>query len=177
MAKPSDEKTFALLLESLSLKNLPRTGWMIAKAPRESVAGHSFGATAIALVLARMEGLGGPEEAALLRRVLLHDLHEARIGDLIPSQKRKLKPDEAKVELEMLHGTLLEREAALLAKKGGKLAVLAHDADKLDMLLRAIENANAGNRNMRPFIDSALKQIRSKSGKKLKKMALAKRRK
>ncbi|HIH19012.1 TPA: HD domain-containing protein [Candidatus Micrarchaeota archaeon] len=165
-------KTFFLLLESLSLKNLPRTGWVNAKAPRESVAEHTYGACLIALVLARMEGMGGKGESALLRRVLLHDLHEARIGDLTPGQKAKQKPDEKKVEREMLGKTHLEKEIALLADD--KLAVLAKDADRLDMLLRAVENSNAGNRNMRRFIGAALGQIKSKSGKKLAKMALEK---
>jgi putative hydrolases of HD superfamily len=166
----SEKMTFSPLLEAFSLKNLPRTGWVIAKAPRESVADHSFGATVIALGLARMEKLDPDEEAALLRRALLHDLHEARIGDLTPEQKRKERPDEAKVEGEMLTGTVLEEEIALL--RGKKLALLAQDADKLDMLFRAIENANGGNLNMDPFINSALGQIKSKSGKRLAKMAL-----
>jgi putative hydrolase of HD superfamily len=170
MPAPSSQKTFSLLLESLSLKDLPRTGWIFAKAPHESVADHSFGAAVIALALARMEGLNPEDEAALLRRALLHDLHEARIGDLTPSQKRRIKPDEAGVERKMLKGTLFEKEITLLRSK--KLAILADDADKLDMLFRTVENANKGNKNMQSFIKSALGEIKSKSGKKLAKMAL-----
>lgn len=172
----SDKKTFSLLLESFSLKNLPRTGWVIAKAPYESVADHSFGVAVIALALARMEGLSGKDEALLLRRSLFHDLHEARLGDLTPGQKRKAKPDEAKVEREMLEGTHLEKELPLL-RLTGKLAVLSKDADSLDMLFRAIEHANAGHKGMQSFINSALGQTKSKSGKKLAEMALELRKK
>ena len=93
MANPSDEKTFSLLFESLSLKKLPRMGWLIEKAPHESLADHSFGAAIIALALARMEGLGEAEEAALVRRALLHDLHESRIGDLTRLQRLYVKAD------------------------------------------------------------------------------------
>ena len=118
-----------------------------------------------------MERLSEEEEAALLRRALLHDLHEARIGDLTPEQKRMERPDEAKTERQMLKRTHLEQEIELLQDR--KLSLLSRDSDKLDMLFRAIENANAGNKNMQRFIDAALKQIKSESGKKLAKMALA----
>lgn len=168
--KTSPEKTFLLLLQSLSLKNLPRAGWLRTKARRESVAEHTFGMAIFALVLARMEKLGEKEEALLLRRALLHDLHEAVIGDLTPRQKKKEKPDEAGVERQMLSGTLLEREIPLL--QGRKLATLMHDADKLDMLFRALENAKAGNKNMAQFVRSAMGQIKTKSGKRLAALAL-----
>ena len=111
----SGKKSRSLLLEALSLKNLPRTGWMLTHAPRESVAEHTYGTAIIAIVLSRMEKLKASDEAALVRIALLHDLHEARIGDLVPSQKKKIQPDEAKVEREMLSGTPLSPEMALLS--------------------------------------------------------------
>jgi len=168
------DKSLSLLLEALSLKNLPRTGWTLRGAPRESVAEHVYGAATIALVLSRMEKLAAKDEHTLLRIALLHDLHEARIGDLVPSQKEKLKPDEAKVEREMLSGTALSGEIALLSgKKASKrILMLARDADRLDMLFRALENKSKGNVRMQEFIDSALLQIKSRSGKKLAGLAL-----
>jgi len=168
---PSHKKTHALLLEALSLKNLLRTGWRLRGAPRESVAEHTYGAAIIALMLARMEKLKAADEAALVRIALLHDLHEARIGDLVPSQKARIKPDEAKTEREMLTGTLFEKESKLLANKG-KLFTLANDADRLDMLFRALENRQKGSKRMQVFIDSALRGIKSKSGKKIARLAL-----
>ena len=171
---PSDKTTHALLLEALSLKNLPRTGWVLRKAPRESVAEHTYGTAIIALVLARMEKLSAADEATLLRIALLHDLHEARIGDLVPSQKARIRPNEAKVEREMLAGTVFEKEIKLLsgARASKRVMLLAKDADRLDMLFRAIENRNGGSARMQEFIDSALSQIKSKSGKELAKQAL-----
>jgi len=163
----SGKKTLGLLLEALSLKNLPRTGWVLTKAPEESVAAHSFGVAVIALALSRMEQLSAADEASLLRLALLHDLHEARIGDLTPKQKRKIKPNEAKVEKEMMQGTPFAAELPLLKAKTGKLPLLLKDADRLDMLFRAVENQKKGKKNMQQFIDSALKQIKSKPGKKL----------
>ena len=174
-AKASVEKTFSLLFEALSLKKLPRMGWLIERAPPESLADHSFGTALISLALARMEGLPEKEEAALLRRALLHDLHEARVGDLSRLQRQYVKADYARAEKEMLQGTHFEPEIWLL--QGEKLKELAHDSDKLDMLFQAIDYQNAGNKNVRRFIDAALEQVKSKSGKKLAKLAMGKLRK
>jgi len=167
----SDERTFHLLLDALTLKHLSRTGWVRAGTPNESVAEHTFGAAIIALSLAKMESLNPQGESLLLKAALLHDLHEAKLGDLTPDEKRKQLPDEKGTEKEMAAGTHLEGE--LPFKLQPNLAVLLQDADKLDMLLRAIENANAGNSKMGEFVSSAMQQIKSASGKKLASLALA----
>jgi len=171
---PPKNKDISLLLEALSLKNLPRTGWSLRGAPRESVAEHIYGAAIIALVLARMENISQKDEHTLLCLALLHDLHEARIGDLVPSQKKKLKPDEAKVEREMLSDTVLSPEIPLLsgARTSKHIALLANDADRLDMLFRAVDHKSRGSARMQEFIDSALSQIKSKSGKELARLAI-----
>ena len=170
MAAFSDKKTFSLLFESLNLKKMPRAGWLTAKAQHESLADHSFGAALISLALARMEGLSEEEENLLLKRVLLHDLHEVRVGDLSKLQREYVSADYKRAEREMLTGTHLQPEIALLSNE--RFSMLSHDADKLDMLFVAIDNANGGNKNMSVFIKSALSQIKSRSGKKLAKMAL-----
>lgn len=172
---PSDERTFHLLLDAFSLKHLPRTGWVRMHAPNESVADHSFGAAVISLALSKMEELSQQEESLLLKAAILHDLHEAKIGDLTPDEKKAAKPDEDGTEKEMASGTHFDSELPI--KLPPKLALLLQDADKLDMLVRAIENANGGNPKMGPFISSALQQIKSASGKRLASLALSRLRK
>lgn len=167
---PRDNRTLELLLESQSMKKLPRMGWLTAYAPHESLADHSFGTAVIALVLARMERLGAKEESELIRRALLHDLHEARIGDLSHLQQHYVNADYRRAEKEMLEETHLHKEIEVL--KYDHLEILANDADKLDLLLVALANRKAGNRNMGTFIKTALSHILSASGKKLAKMAM-----
>jgi len=171
----SDERTFHLLLDAFSLKHLPRTGWVRMGAPNESVADHSFGTAVIALALAKMEELTAADEALLLKAALLHDLHEAKLGDLTPDEKKAAKPDEEGTEREMAKDTHLE--GVLPFHLSTKLAILLTDADKLDMLFRAIENANAGSAKMGSFISSALQQIKSVSGKKIAALTLKRLRK
>ena len=165
-------KTYALVLEALSLKHLPRKGWVLRHAPRESVAEHTYGVAFIALLLAKMEELSAKDEALLLKLALLHDLHEARLGDLVPEEKKRVRPDEKGTERRMLSGTHLQKEILTLQMTPRKLVVLAKDADCLDLLFRAVENGGKGNRGMGEFISSACSQIKSRSGKTLARMAM-----
>ncbi len=165
-------KTRKLLLEALSLKQIPRKGWVLRGAPRESVAEHTYGVAFIALLLAKMEELSAKDEALLLKLALLHDLHEARLGDLVPEEKKRLKPDEKGTERRMLSGTHLQGEIGTLQKSSNKIRMLAKDADCLDLLFRAVENWGKGRLGMMEFIGSARSQIKSKSGKKIAEMAL-----
>ncbi|MEM4633941.1 MAG: HD domain-containing protein [Candidatus Anstonellaceae archaeon] len=170
---PSSKQTASLLFEALGLKKLPRMGWVIEGAPRESLADHSFGTAIAALALSRMEGLDEKEEALLIRKALLHDIHECRIGDLSRLQRQYVQADWKKAEQDLLQGTHLEGEIRILGlDESEKISVFCKDADKLDLLFQAIDYANAGNQNMGKFIKSALEQIRSKSGKKLARLAL-----
>ena len=144
---------------------VPDNGCIFACALRESISDYSFGASFYALALAKMEDLGEKEELALVKATLMHDLHETRTGDLSPIQKEYVKADSGRAEKNMLSGTHLE--CGLPAMRNRTLCALLEDADRLDLLLRAVENANSGNRNMGEFIKFALLRISSKSGKRL----------
>ncbi len=68
------------LRDLLDLKRRPRTGWFQIGVERpESVADHSFAVGLMAWREAREQGLD-PAKALLMG--LLHDFHEARLGDL-----------------------------------------------------------------------------------------------
>ena len=170
----TDERAVSLIFESYSLKGTARTGWLLRDVKKpESIAAHSFGAALCALILSRMEKLNKKDEHALLTLALLHDLHEARIGDVVPSQKHTLKKGAAsRAQKGMLARTPLAAEA--LPRHSARLRALLRDSDKLDMLFQAIIYSNEGNKGLGEFFKSARLQIKSKSGKKLAKLALQK---
>lgn len=71
------------LLEAYALKEVARTGWQRrGVADAESVAAHSWGVALLALALAPPE----LDRARCLTYAVLHDLAEARTGDLTPEQ-------------------------------------------------------------------------------------------
>ena len=102
-----------LLFEARSLKRLPRSGYQFLGVGRESVAEHSFSTTFIAYVLSHMV----PEADArkLITMSLVHDLPEARVGDLNYVQKFYLQADEGAAVDDMvaLHHAVLGVEAVL----------------------------------------------------------------
>jgi len=76
----------ATLIELQRLKRLERTGWTLRGLPNgtESVASHSFGVCATAMMLADEVKARGLEVNCerVLRMALLHDWAETRVGDL-----------------------------------------------------------------------------------------------
>ena len=82
-------KVFAMLatlIELQRLKRLERTGWTLRGLPNgtESVAAHSFGVCATAMLLADEVKARGLEVDCerVLRMALLHDWAETRVGDM-----------------------------------------------------------------------------------------------
>src|SRR6185369_16276790 len=76
----------ATLIELQRLKRLDRTGWTLRGLANgtESVAAHSFGVSATAMLLAdeiRARGTAVDVEK-VLRMALLHDWAETRVGDM-----------------------------------------------------------------------------------------------
>ena len=74
------------LIELQRLKRLDRTGWTLRGLPNgtESVAAHSFGVSATAMLLADKfiaQGIAVNVEK-VLRIALLHDWAEVRVGDM-----------------------------------------------------------------------------------------------
>lgn len=159
------------------LKRYKRAGWLVAGVnDPESVADHSLRAAVIASVLAALEG-ANPERAALLS--LFHDSQETRLTDL-PYLARpyvEKAPNERVTEhqtrglpapvADMITGVVAEYEGGT-----GAEALCARDADKLECLIQAIEYREQGNRNMQPWIDSSLAQLRTESAKRLAKQAM-----
>lgn len=137
------------LFEAGELKKVPRTGWLRLGIPLpESVAEHSFRTGVICMILAAIEGADIASTVAL---GLMHDIHETRVGDVsyvgrayvktaapeavVADQVAGMPAEVAKAVQQMT----IEYEANESAE-----ARLAHDADKIEMLLQAIEYAACG---------------------------------
>ncbi|MFW9888108.1 MAG: HD family hydrolase [Candidatus Thorarchaeota archaeon] len=83
----NNEEFVALAMKGEVLKNLDRTGWILAgvdKSQVESVAEHSFGASLISLLLARQCEQNGIkiDISRVLSMAVLHDLAESEISDV-----------------------------------------------------------------------------------------------
>lgn len=126
-----------LLFEAYILKKVPRSGFPFLGMGRESVAEHSFCATFIAYVMARMTP--SADALRLISMCLLHDLPEARTGDLNYVHKRYVTADEDRAISDMAKNIPFGADiSGLLAEFNAKKTEesrLAHDADQLAFIL------------------------------------------
>ena len=143
----------------LDLKRTPRTGWLRAGVVNgESVASHSLG---VALIAWRLAGERGLDRSKVLLMALVHDFHEARLGDIPSPAKRSLDASElAAKEAEIVRGQwggFAPEAVALwdeLVLSESAEARLVHLADRLDLLLQARRYLELGYAGAQEFIDS-----------------------
>ncbi|NJD98203.1 HD family hydrolase [Thermococcus sp. LS1] len=158
-----------LFFEAGNLKKLPRTGWLLRGVSNpESIADHSYRVALITLFLAdslREKGIEIDVERAL-KIAILHDLAEARITDIPLTAQYYLDKEKAekKAAMEMFikAGPLAKEYFRFWREYEEGLSLegrLVKFADKLEMLIQALEYERAGFKNLDEFW-SALEKLR-----------------
>jgi len=150
------------LFEAGMLKRTPRSGWQFLGAGSESVADHVFRTTLIAFVLAQMDD--SVDGDRVLRLALVHDLPETRTGDLNYVNQKYVEADEARAAHEMTEGLPFADELRNLLseyrEERSPEAILAHDADQIEMLLQLKEHLDSGcptAADWTPFVERRLR--------------------
>ena len=169
------DRIVEFLFEVGMLKRTPRSGWQFLDNGSESVAEHVFRTTMIAFVLARMVGTVDTDK--ILRLALAHDLPEARTGDLNYVNQKYVEADEALAADDMTRGLPFGEELkALMAEyraEASPEAVLAHDADQLEMLLELKEKLDSGCQAAEDWVAFVLRRLRTEVAKELAERILA----
>ncbi len=163
--------TATFLYELGHLKNLSRAGWLLLGIPQpESVAEHSFRVAIVGATLAAMDG-ADPSRTALL--ALFHDAHETRIGDVPSVGRAYVRTDKPEVitahqTAGMPHevGKMFQDLTAEYETNKTAEAQLAHDADKVETLLQAIEYQAQGH-DTEAWKDTSLAALRTDAGREL----------
>jgi putative hydrolase of HD superfamily len=143
----------------MSLKLLPRTGWLQRGMRNvESIAEHTFAVAALALLVGDQQP--GIDRGRLLAIALLHDIAESLIGDL-PASARRLFGAAAKREaerramVELFTGLPQVEEYLELWDEyctgGSKEARLVKALDHVEMLAQALAYERAGSRALNEF--------------------------
>jgi len=158
------------LFEVGMLKRTPRSGWhFLPGAEGESVAEHVFRMTIVAWALARLE----PEIDAnrVIEMALFHDLPEARTGDLNYVHQKYTEVDEARAARHQTEGLPFgaELEDLITEYREGitREAVIAHDADQLEMLLSLKERLDGGATAAEEWVPFVLKRLQTDTAKEL----------
>jgi putative hydrolase of HD superfamily len=143
------------------LKSQPRRGWVLKLGTKdpESVADHSYRTALMAMVYSDARGL---DTARVLKMALIHDLAEARVGDITPGeipQREKIKREAAAIQ-GILDGLPEASRSDYLEiwrdfnRGQTPEARLVRQIDKLEMAVQASEYEEAGPRT-RAFFRTA----------------------
>jgi putative hydrolase of HD superfamily len=158
-----------LLFEAKFLKEIPRSGFPYLGDGRESVAEHSFMVIFIAFVMAKMEPAADAERIQAM--CLIHDLPEARIGDLNTVHKKYVRADERRAVLDLAEGVPFGAELCELISEfneGRTLeAQLAKDADQIALVLELKDLIDRGYHPAETWMAYVVPRIRTDIGKRL----------
>ncbi|WP_274383673.1 HD domain-containing protein [Saccharothrix deserti] len=154
------------------LKRMRRAGWWhVGVRDPESVAEHTMRVAQLAALIAAEEG-GDPARASFL--ALWHDTQETRTGDLPHTISGYItKPDPRAItadqtaELPAKSRQVVRDAVEEYEAKESTEARCASDADKLEMLLQAVEYRDTGVRRVDGWIDSARKSLKTETARRI----------
>ncbi|MEU4426315.1 HD domain-containing protein [Actinoplanes sp. NPDC024001] len=175
---PEDAEAIAAFGYELGLlKRVRRTGWWHAGVrDPESVAAYTMRTAQLAALIAAEEG-ADPARAAFL--ALWHDSQETRTGDLPHTATAYLaKPNPRQItadQTERLPDRSRDTIRAAVDEYESRQtleALCAKDADKLEMLLQAIEYRDIGISRVDGWIDSAQKDLKTETSRRIAEAAV-----
>jgi putative hydrolase of HD superfamily len=150
------------LFEVGMLKRTPRSGLQFLGSGTDSVAEHLLRTAYLGFTLGRL--VPGVDREKLLRMCLLHDLAEARTGDLNYENKKYVRADEEAAVRDLARalpfGAEIEALVAEFNARETLEARLANDCDQLELLLVLKEERDRGNPQADDWIPFALKRLR-----------------
>jgi putative hydrolases of HD superfamily len=157
------------LFEARILKDVVRSGYAFLGSGRESIAEHSFMTTVICFVMARLEP--DVDSNKLLSMALMHDMAEARTGDLNYVERNYCQKDEAKaishLTRKLPFGSDIENMMDDFNTGESKEAKLLHDADQLAFILELKKLMDIGHKGPEKWLPNICKRLCTETGKKM----------
>ena len=157
------------LFEVGMLKRTPRTGFQFLGSGAESVAEHSFRTAMIGYTLAQIDGQ--VDIARVIQLCLFHDIPEARTGDLNYVNKKYVKVDEMKavddLAAQLPFGDDYRQTLVEFNTRETPEALIANDADQLEMILALKEHKDLGNRNADEWFPFSIERLKTEAARQL----------
>ncbi|MDD2673141.1 MAG: HD domain-containing protein [Syntrophales bacterium] len=143
------------------LKKTPRTGFQFLGSGCESVAEHILRTMFIGYALCKLEP--DVDELKILKMCLVHDLPEARTGDMNYVNKKYVRVDEKKAVTDLAEtlffGSEIEETIDEFNARETRESLLAHDADQLALIFQLKEYGDLGNKYSREWIGFAKQRL------------------
>jgi putative hydrolase of HD superfamily len=167
------KKIVNYFFEINNLKRIKRSGsWIAGINNPDTIAEHAFRTAQIGYVLAELEKA---DSNRTLLMCLFHDNAEVRIGDHHKIMARYMDTKKAeklaiKDQLKNLPTKIADKLAKIaneFNKKETKEAIIAKDADLLELAMQAKEYLEIGYQGKQNWLDNIKVAIQTKSGKKM----------
>ena len=163
------------LFEVGMLRRTPRSGLQFLGSGTDSVAEHLLRTACVAFAVAGL--VPGVDRSKLVLMCLMHDLPEARTGDLNYENKKYVTVDEERAVRDLARtlpfGSDLEDLITEFNDCTTLEARLANDCDQLELLLVLKEELDRGNPQAQDWIPFTLKRLREPACQKLAQTILA----
>jgi len=158
-----------LLFEARVLKDIVRSGYAFLGTGRETIAEHSFMTAFICFAIAKLEPEVNLEK--VLSMAIVHDLAEARTGDLNYVEKKYTRADEKKAISHLIKGISFGNDIKTLIQEFNlgetREAKLANDADQLSFLLELKKLKDTGSKGPGKWLPTIIKRLKTDSGRKM----------
>jgi putative hydrolase of HD superfamily len=158
-----------LLFEAKMLKDIQRSGLAFLGAGKESVAEHSYMVSFIGYIISNIEK--DIDSGKLIKMCLLHDLPEARTGDINYVQKHYIEKNEDKAVLDLIKNIPFGEDIKSMVDEfnSGETieSKLAKDADQLAFLLELKSLHDTGSKTPEKWIPLVESRITTVTGKKI----------
>ncbi len=157
------------LFEVGILAKTPRSWSSFLGSGQQSVAEHINRVVYIGFCLGYMNGKA--DVGKIVQMCQFHDVSEARISDLNYVHQKYTERLEAKAEEDLSKdlpfGDKIQELLKEYHEKKTVEAILAKDADNIELLLTLKEQVDSGNERAKTWIKSALSRLKSKEGQTL----------
>ncbi len=157
------------LFEVGMLSRTPRSGYQFLGSGSESVAEHILRTIFVGYALCKMDH--SLDELRVLKMCVLHDLPEARTGDMNYVNKKYVNVDEKKAVKELTEslffGDDIKNTIDEFNRKETQESLIARDADQIALILQLKECGDLGNKYSEEWIGFALQRLTTENGKKL----------
>ena len=163
------ERIADFLFEVGMLCKTPRSGYQFLGSGRESVAEHVLRTVFIGYALCKLND--SLDELRVLKMCVLHDLPEARTGDLNYVNKKYVEVDENKAVMELTEdlffGEDIRQAISEFNARETRESHIARDADQIALILQLKEYGDLGNKYSDEWIKYALQRLSTEEGKTL----------
>ncbi len=157
------------LFEVGMLSRTPRSGYQFLGSGKESVAEHILRTVFVGYTLCKMDE--SLDEKRVLKMCILHDLPEARTGDMNYVNKKYVKVDEDKAVSELTEslffGNDIKEAIDEFNRRETRESLIARDADQIALILQLKECGDLGNKYSDEWISYAVQRLTTENGKKL----------